>query len=622
MKFMKLGSKPDLFQSEGSSVRFVSSELVTDVVVVVAGVKFYLHKFPLLSKSYRLQRLILQAGSDGTDEISLPDIPGGPMAFEMCAKFCYGMIVTLSAYNVVAARCAAEYLEMTEEVEKGNLIYKIEVFLNSSVLRSWKDSIVVLQSTKPLVPWSEELKIIGRCIDSIALKTSVDPSNVRWSYTYNKKLTASDHISEFQPKIHSVPRDWWVDDLNELDIDLYKRVMAVIKSRGSMSSDLIMEALKAYAMRWLPDSYDSLASEESMRRSKSLVETIICLLPTDNGSGFSCRFLLKLLKVVILVDAGEFLKEELMNRISKQLDKAPVKDLLIPSTQSGDTTYDVELVQSLVRRFMMKETGSRDGSYAECENRAGGLILGHVSLVSVGRLIDCYLVEIGSDPNLLLSSFVDLAQLLPDVARPTHDGLYTAIDIFLKEHPDLTKGEKKKICSLMDVKKLTPEACIHAAQNEQLPLRTVVQVLFFEQVRAAKSANGNSGSTRLTGEIEEDWAAAPTSSEHSNNTNKPLEKQLRSLKVEEDELRKREAKTSNSKENKSRGSGLLLPSRSRRIIDKFWVMGKLQNGENNRSSETSGSSQSPPASANPAAEAARTVKCSGSSSRQRRHSVS
>ena len=57
------------------------------------------------------------------------DFPGGPKAFEICAKFCYGMIVTLNAYNVVAARCAAEYLEMTEDVDRGNLIFKIEALL-------------------------------------------------------------------------------------------------------------------------------------------------------------------------------------------------------------------------------------------------------------------------------------------------------------------------------------------------------------------------------------------------------------------------------------------------------------------------------------------------------------
>src|SRR4051812_43071135 len=80
-------------------------------------------QFPLLSKCARFQKLIPTTGDENI-EIPIHDIPGGPKAFEICAKFCYGMVVTLNAYNVVAARCAAEYLEMNETVDKGNLIYK------------------------------------------------------------------------------------------------------------------------------------------------------------------------------------------------------------------------------------------------------------------------------------------------------------------------------------------------------------------------------------------------------------------------------------------------------------------------------------------------------------------
>ena len=45
-----------------------------------------------------------------------------------------------------------------------------------------------------------------------------------------------------------------------------------------------------------------------------------------------------------------------------------------------------------------------------------------------------------------------------------------------QEHPQLTKTERKKICKLMDCKKLSMDACMHAAQNDRLPLRVVVQV--------------------------------------------------------------------------------------------------------------------------------------------------
>lgn len=42
----------------------------------------------------------------------------------------------------------------------------------------------------------------------------------------------------------------------------------------------------------------------------------------------------------------------------------------------------------------------------------------------------------------------------------------------------------------MDCQKLTLEACTHAAQNERLPLRTVVQVLFFEQLQLRHAIAG------------------------------------------------------------------------------------------------------------------------------------
>lgn len=42
----------------------------------------------------------------------------------------------------------------------------------------------------------------------------------------------------------------------------------------------------------------------------------------------------------------------------------------------------------------------------------------------------------------------------------------------------------------MNCQKLSLEACTHAAQNERLPLRIIVQVLFFEQLRLRTSISG------------------------------------------------------------------------------------------------------------------------------------
>lgn len=618
MKFMKLGSKPDTFQAEGTGVRYVTSELATDVIITVGEVKFYLHKFPLLSKSNHLQKLVSRANEENSDQIQLINFPGGPKAFEICAKFCYGMIVTLNPYNVVAARCAAEYLEMNEDLDRGNLIFKIEVFLNTSVFRSWKDSIIVLQTTKSLLPWSEDLKIVGRCIDSIASKVSVDHSNITWSYTYNRKLANSDKMFDggirIQGKLETVPKDWWVEDICELEIDLYKRIMIAVKSKGRMEGKIIGEALKIYAVRWVPDSIDALVSEVHNRRNKSLVETIICLLPFDKISGCSCSFLLKLLKVAILVGADDALREDLLETISLKLDEASATDLLIPARAPQSTIYDIELVRRLVNQFMAHEMNNHDlNAIQKSDKGISGLVLARGTWLNVGRLIDGYLAEIAHDPNLTLSSFTELSMLVPESARPIHDGLYKAIDIYLKEHPTLTKADRKNLCGLMDVKKLSPDASMHAAQNERLPLRVVVQVLYFEQVRTTANVPVMDNSTHnpldCTTNTEEEWQKMGSENEKS------LARQLSQMKIKDENVPKTGKLT--KKGSKNKGSGVqLLPSRSRRIFDKLWVVGKTNGNAENRSSETSASSQSPRSIIQGE------IKSSGSTSRHRRHSIS
>lgn len=133
-------------------------------------------QFPLLSKSEYLNKTLKKretslqnkAGvlNDSADEedssviLRLCEFPGSVESFEMCAKFCYGITFTLNASNVSAVRCAAEYLEMTEAIEKSNLIFKLEVFFNSSILHGWKDSILCLQQSKSFIPWAEHLKVL------------------------------------------------------------------------------------------------------------------------------------------------------------------------------------------------------------------------------------------------------------------------------------------------------------------------------------------------------------------------------------------------------------------------------------------------------------------------------
>lgn len=128
-----------------------------------------------------MQRLCSDDSGDQSDNvrIELHDIPGAEDAFELCAKFCYGITINLSAHNFVPAFCAAKFLRMTESVEKGNFVLKLEAFFTSCILEAWKDSIVALQSTVKLTEWSENLGIIRKCIDSIVEKILTPPAKVK-----------------------------------------------------------------------------------------------------------------------------------------------------------------------------------------------------------------------------------------------------------------------------------------------------------------------------------------------------------------------------------------------------------------------------------------------------------
>ncbi|KAL7002894.1 BTB/POZ domain-containing protein npy2 [Sarracenia purpurea var. burkii] len=599
MKFMKLGSKPDSFQTDGNNVRYVAAEFATDIVISIGDAKFYLHKFPLLSKSARLQKLVSSTDQGNGDEIDIHDIPGGPFAFEICAKFCYGMTVTLNAYNVVATRCAAEYLGMHETIEKGNLVFKVDVFLNSSIFRSWKDSIIVLQTTKSLFPWSEELKLVGHCVDAIASKASIDISKVDWSYTYNKKKLPEENENDpYRNGVRNrlVPKDWWVEDLCELEVDLYKRVITNIKNRGIIPGKVVGEALKAYALRWLPGFRKGVIQFGNMlNKTQLLVEVIVLLLPAEKGS-VSCSFLLKLLKASIAVELGEMVKLNMMRRIGWQLEEASVSDLLILSPEGETITYDVEIVHKILKEFLMQDQNAEiqivEGKEIQEIRRVG--ILNEASKHLVAKLVDGYLAEIAKDPNLPLSAFVDLAEMVSGFSRPAHDGLYWAIDMYLKEHPEISKTERKRICRLMDCKKLSVDACVHAVQNERLPLRVVVQVLFFEQVRTTASSGSttpdlpkgikdlNSGgsheSTRsATSNTDEDWDTVATAEE------------LKALKAEVAALR-----LGNDRNNAEKAGSISKTKRllvSKKFFSKIWS-GKAGKGENSGGSDSSESHDS------------------------------
>lgn len=82
----------------------------------------------------------------------------------------------------------------------------------------------------------------------------------------------------------------------------------------------------------------------------------------------------------------------------------------------------------------------------------------------------------------------------------------------------------------MDCQKLSREACAHAAQNDRLPVQTVVQVLYYEQQRLRDVMNGT-----LIGS--ESPALPSKLNLYSNDMQHPVSEELSSLRRENDDLK-------------------------------------------------------------------------------------
>lgn len=81
--------------------------------------------------------------------------------------------------------------------------------------------------------------------------------------------------------------------------------------------------------------------------------------------------------------------------------------------------HDIDVVQRIVDYFLMQEQQQQQQQQKSRK-------------CNISKILDNYLAEIARDPNLSITKFQVLAESLPENARPCHDGLYRAIDTYLK----------------------------------------------------------------------------------------------------------------------------------------------------------------------------------------------
>ncbi|XWS41802.1 hypothetical protein CRYUN_Cryun17cG0114400 [Craigia yunnanensis] len=465
-----------------------SQEIPSDVTVHVGGASFSLHKFPLVSKCGYIRKVVSESNDADLLAIEIPDVPGGAESFELAAKFCYGINLEISTENIAMLRCAAEYLEMTEDYAVGNLVGSTEAYLNEVALKSLTGSVSVLHTSENLLPIAEKVKLVGRCIDAIAYLACKESQSCMSGRSESGNDSAiSSTITNSKPIV-----DWWAEDLAVLRIDVFQRVLIAMIARGfkqyALGPVLMLYAQKALRGLEIFGKGRKKIEPRQEHEKRVVLETIVSLLPREKNT-LSVSFLSVLLRAAIYLETTVACRLDLEKRMALQLGQAVLDDLLIPAYSfTGDTLFDVDTVQRIMMNYLDYEAEKSHFGYKEEDDYISP---SPSDMERVGKLMESYLSEIASDRYLSVSKFIGLAELIPEQTRVTEDGMYRAIDIYLKAHPTITDLERKKVCSLMDCQKLSREACAHAAQNDRLPVQTVVQVLYYEQQRLRDVMNGS-----------------------------------------------------------------------------------------------------------------------------------
>ncbi|KAK1428206.1 hypothetical protein QVD17_17035 [Tagetes erecta] len=475
-----------------SSTRHVTewpiSDVSSDLTIDVGATSFALHKFPLVSKSGRIRRMLMEAKDSKSIRLNLQNLPGGSEAFELAAKFCYGLTIEINLTNVAKLRCTSHFLEMTEEYADKNLESRTETFLKETVLPNITNSITVLQHCESLLPVSEEINLVGRIVTAIANNACKE------QLTCGLSKLESNYPAK--PVLQSESENWWGKSLTGLGLEFFKRVLTGVKTKG-LKQDMIARILMNYAHNSLQGLF--LTDVESQKKHRMIVEVIVSLLPTQSRkSTVPMAFLSSLLKSSIMASTSTACRSDLERRIGLQLDQAILEDILIPVTSNGNNHGQLYDTDSIFRIFSIFLNLDEDDDDVDLMRDESEMVYDfdtpsspkQSSIMKVSKLLDCFLAEIAIDSNLSASKFIALAELLPDHARLVTDGLYRAVDIFLKVHLNLKDSERYRLCKTIDCQKLSQEACSHAAQNERLPVQMAVQVLYFEQIRLRNAMNG------------------------------------------------------------------------------------------------------------------------------------
>ena len=154
---------------------------------------------------------------------------------------------------------------------------------------------------------------------------------------------------------------------------------------------------------------------EQEQEKRVILETIVSLLPRGRNA-VSVSFLSMLLRAALYLETTVACRLDLEKRMGLHLRQAVLDDLLIPSFNGDNTMFDVDTVQRILMNYLEFEVEGNTVDFA----------------TDIGELMESYLAEVASDRNINLVKFMGIAECIPEQSRIKDDGIYRAIDMYLK----------------------------------------------------------------------------------------------------------------------------------------------------------------------------------------------
>ncbi|GLT94172.1 hypothetical protein SLE2022_119270 [Rubroshorea leprosula] len=455
---------------------------------------FSLHKHPMFSKSGYFQKRLTES-----NELELPqNFPGGPETFEMIVLFIYGSSTLVDPFNVAALRCAAEFLEMTEEYCTGNLCDRFDLYLNQVVLQSWDDTLIVLQKCQALLPWSEEQLIVSRCIESLAFMACMeilDPERRRDRPVVTLEALAGEAWSHEAGKT-IVNQELWIKDLTALPFGFFKRIIGSLRRQG-MKEKFVSPIIVFYTNKWIlsqkthqfwEKASPKMGENDTNIKFSVILQGILDILPMGEKAsraipvGFYFALLSRSLEFGLRSDS----MVKLQDQIASMLHFAQVEDFLHLQigTESIFSSKELAAMRSIFSTYVSYKV---ETNHTPATNS------------TIAELWDTFLIQVASDLEMGPQSFMELIETVPISYRLNHDLLYRAMNSFLQAHKDISQEERGMVCKYLNCQQLSQEACIEAVQNELMPLRLIVQALFVQQLNTHQAFKECSESFRYTG---------------------------------------------------------------------------------------------------------------------------